>query len=383
MRIMDAVQQLAEPCEAVLERFRVDTRYIAAGAPASWKGGIVPGRARRHSCGTTSRTSSASAGPCRMTRRSTWTSRSTRWPTRRSRDVKNYPLPKGDDPSRFAGLRERALALKSETPYAVVSGISGVVYEICWYMRGLEQWFCDLMTEPEFCEAMLDQTLKFWMDWFRAVPRRGRRRGGRDHDRRRPGRTERARCSTRRSTAASSSRGTSGSCNTSAPARSAKIWYHTCGSCVDFIPDLHRQRHPHPQPGADQRARTWTRPSSSAASASELVFWGGGVRCATRPAARHAGGSRGERPPERAGPQARRRLRLQQRPQHPGRSAAGCEQQRRKYDWPFLYYLIHSLIHPFAFFNFSRFNRFSELVSNVAQISIVFRIATSKSLGQK
>ena len=46
----------------------------------------------------------------------------------------------------LAGLRERALRLRRETPYAVVSGISGVVYEICWYLRGLEQWFCDLMT---------------------------------------------------------------------------------------------------------------------------------------------------------------------------------------------------------------------------------------------
>ena len=25
----------------------------------------------------------------------------------------------------------------------------------------------DLLTEPEFCEALLDQTLKFWLDWFR------------------------------------------------------------------------------------------------------------------------------------------------------------------------------------------------------------------------
>lgn len=38
--IMDAVQQLARPCEAVLERLRVDTRYIAAGAAADFKGGI-------------------------------------------------------------------------------------------------------------------------------------------------------------------------------------------------------------------------------------------------------------------------------------------------------------------------------------------------------
>jgi len=30
--IMDAVQQLARPCEDLLQRFHVDTRYIAAGA---------------------------------------------------------------------------------------------------------------------------------------------------------------------------------------------------------------------------------------------------------------------------------------------------------------------------------------------------------------
>ena len=82
-------------------------------------------------------------------------------------DVARYPFPKGDDPSRFAGLRERALQLRKETPYAVVSGISGVVYETCWYMRGLERWFMDLATDPEFCGALLDQTLRFWLDWFR------------------------------------------------------------------------------------------------------------------------------------------------------------------------------------------------------------------------
>ncbi len=81
-------------------------------------------------------------------RRTTWISRCIRWPTATRNDLKDYPWPKGDDPSRFAGLRERALTLKKETPYAVVSGISGVVYEICWYLRGLEQWFCDLMGEP-------------------------------------------------------------------------------------------------------------------------------------------------------------------------------------------------------------------------------------------
>ena len=47
LEIMDAVQQLARPAEAVLQRFHVDTRYIAAGAAADFQGGIVGAAARR------------------------------------------------------------------------------------------------------------------------------------------------------------------------------------------------------------------------------------------------------------------------------------------------------------------------------------------------
>ena len=42
--IMDAVQQLAKPSEAVLERLGVDTRYVWAGGAKSFKGGIVQRR---------------------------------------------------------------------------------------------------------------------------------------------------------------------------------------------------------------------------------------------------------------------------------------------------------------------------------------------------
>ena len=44
---------------------------------------------------------------------------------------------------RAAGAGAR---LRRETPYAVVSGIAGVVYETCWYLRGLERWLMDLVT---------------------------------------------------------------------------------------------------------------------------------------------------------------------------------------------------------------------------------------------
>src|ERR1019366_6916507 len=164
--IMDSVQQLARPCEAVLQRFHVDTRYVAAGSPANWKGGIVQnvrGDKLWHDLTDEFGITWSMPEDFRLYMDIS------HHPLANAtiEDIKNYPFPKGDDPTRFTGLRERALILKRETPYAVVSGISGVVYEICWYMRGLEQWFCDLMADTQFCEAMLDQTLKFWMDWFR------------------------------------------------------------------------------------------------------------------------------------------------------------------------------------------------------------------------
>ena len=130
LNIMDAVQQLARPCEKVLERFHIDTRYIAAGAPADWKGGIV--QTERNGVKWHDLTdefgirwSMPDSTPNYMD--------ITLHPLADAtlKDVRDYPWPRGDDPSRFAGLRDRALQLRRDTPYAVVSGISGVVYEFC------------------------------------------------------------------------------------------------------------------------------------------------------------------------------------------------------------------------------------------------------------
>ena len=274
VRILDAVQQLAVPCESVLERFHVDTRYLHAGAAASWKGGIVTTtREGRQWQDLTDefgiRWSMPEDAPYYMD--------ITRHPLADAKlsDLPDYPWPKGDDPSRFAGLRQRALALRRDTPYAVVSGISGVVYEICWYLRGLEQWFCDLMTTPEFCEAMLDQTLRFWMDWFRVFldevgdvvdvimigddlagqngplfnPELYRRLVKPRHKRL----VQYIRSRTR-----------------------ARIWYHTCGSCLVFIPELIDNGVDILNP-VQISARNMDPVELKRRFGQQLVFWGGGV----------------------------------------------------------------------------------------------------------
>ena len=129
------------------------------------------------------------------------------------------------------------MRLRKETPYAVVSGICGVVYEICWYLRGLEQWYIDMVAEPEFCAALLDCTLKFWLDWFRVfldevgdlvdVIMIGDDLAGQTGPLFRPAFYRRV-VKPRQKQLVQYIRSRS----------KAKIWYHTCGSCLEYIPDL-------------------------------------------------------------------------------------------------------------------------------------------------
>src|SRR5512136_2898388 len=99
VRIVDAVQQLAGPCEKVLERFRVDTRYVAAGAAASWKGGIV--KAQRDGRNWEDLTDEFGVR-WSMPEDAPYYMDITLNPLAKATlaDVKDYPWPKGDDLSR-------------------------------------------------------------------------------------------------------------------------------------------------------------------------------------------------------------------------------------------------------------------------------------------
>ena len=274
IEVMDAVQQLARPSEAVLERLRVDTRYIAAGAASDFTGGIVTaerdGRLWHDLTDEFGVTwSMPDDAPYYMD--------ISHHPLAGAEigDIDDHPFPRGDDPGRFEGLRERALEIREQTPYAVVGGISGVVYEICWYMRGLEQWLCDTIERPDFCARLLDRTLRFWLDWFRLfldevgdlvdVIMIGDDLAGQrgplfrlDFYRKvvQPRHAELV--------AAIRSR------------TDARIWYHTCGACSRLIPDLLRNGIQVLNPvqiGAEDMdpaalKRRWGK---------ELAFWGGAI----------------------------------------------------------------------------------------------------------
>ena len=82
------------------------------------------------------------------------------------RELLSRSWPEEIDPRRTAGLRERALALraagKAVAAFGSWGGSTGV-FEQSWYMRGLERFLVDLLTDPDFAETLLDIQLRLHM----------------------------------------------------------------------------------------------------------------------------------------------------------------------------------------------------------------------------
>jgi len=236
LTILDPVQQLAAPCEEVLQRFHVDIRYLVAHGPDSFTGGIE----QNERDGRLWHDLKDEFGVVwSMPRDQMLFMDISHHPLADASivDIDDYPFPRGDDPTRFIGLREQAQQMHEETPYAVSTGIGGVVYEICWYMRGLERWFIDTIEQPEFCEALLDRTLDFWLGYYSHfmaevgdlvdVVMIGDDLAG-QHGPLFSGDFYRAVVKPRQKRLVRHIKSLTG----------ARIWYHTCGSCAPLLPEL-------------------------------------------------------------------------------------------------------------------------------------------------
>ncbi len=271
--ILDPVQQLARPCEEALQRFHVDTRYVLAHGPDGFDGTIRQAeRGGRVWHDLTDEFGVVWSMPVDAGLYMDISHHPLATAT--LADLADYPWPNGADPSRFTGVREQAQTLRTETPYALVTGISGVVYEYCWYMRGLERWFMDMIEQPEFCAALLDRTLAYWLDFLTGFMREvgdlvdvvmiGDDLAGQSGPLFSPAFYRKV-VKPRQKTLVQRIKSLT----------SAKIWYHTCGSCVEYIPDLLDN-------GIDILNPVQTSAVGMDAArlkqrfGRELVFWGGG-----------------------------------------------------------------------------------------------------------
>ncbi len=272
--ILDPVQQLARPCEAVLERFNVDIRYVCAHGPESFKGGTeqnvrdgklwhdlkdefgvvwsMPDDQQLYMDISHHPLADATADY-----------------------IADYPFPDGGDLTRFTGVRQQALEMRNETPYAISTGIGGVVYEYCWYMRGLERWFMDMLENPRFCEILLEETLKFWMAYYSGfmaevgdiidIVMIGDDLAGQDGPLFSPD-FYRKFVKPRHKKLIQHIKSLT----------SAKIWYHTCGGCSAYIPELIDNGIDILNP-VQISAANMEPQNLKCAFGKDIVLWGGGI----------------------------------------------------------------------------------------------------------
>ncbi len=272
--ILDPVQQLARPSEEILQRFHVDTRYIGAHGPDGFAGGIIKtvrgGRGwhdLRDELGVV----------WSMPEDQMLFMDISHHPLADAtvKDLTSYPFPRGNDPTRFTGLRKEALRMRSASNAALCTAIGGVVYETCWYMRGLERWFMDMIENPGFCEALLDRILAFWLGFYDGflgeigdlvdVVMVGDDLAGQSGPLFSPDFYRRIVKPRQKALVQHIKSKTK-----------AKVWYHTCGSCVEYIPDLIDN-------GADIlnpvqiSAKDMDPQSLKQKFGAQISFWGGGI----------------------------------------------------------------------------------------------------------
>ena len=272
--LMDPVQQLARPSADVLERFHVDMRYVFAHGPDSFQGGIEQnerGGRLWHDLADEFGVvwSMPDDQPLYMDISHHPLAEAT------IEELEDYPFPKGDDPTRFTGVRDEAARLRSETPYALSTGIGGVVYETCWYLRGLERWFTDMIENPAFCAALLDKMLRFWTDYYNAfmpevgdlvdVVMIGDDIGGQMGPLFSP-QFYRDVVKPRHKQLVQHIKSLT----------SAKVWYHTCGSVIQLIPDLIDNGIDILNP-VQLSAANMDLAELKSRFGDALVFWGGGI----------------------------------------------------------------------------------------------------------
>jgi len=274
IQMLDPVQQLAKPSETVLQRFHVDIRYVCSRGAAGFDWSIQQNRRG----GKLWHDLTDEFGVVwSMPDEQQLYMDISHHPLADAavEDIRDYPFPDGSDPSRFEGLRKEVSQLRKEIPYAISTGIGGVVYEICWYMRGLEKWFMDTIQNPEFCEVLLYQTLQYWMDYYTGfmgeigdlvdIVMIGDDLAGQDGPLFQPAFYK----------------------NVVKPRQKklvqhiksltdAKIWYHTCGGCKVYIPELIDNGIDILNPIQTSAARM-DAAELKAEFGDKLVLWGGGI----------------------------------------------------------------------------------------------------------
>ena len=152
--VYDLMQRLAVVDDGVLERFRVDTRYIMANPNENWALKIEEDGSYEDEWGI-------------YRKRCGYYCDNVRAPLagKSKPEILGFPFPDPAEQSRFRGLREKARRLYETTDYALMAGQAASLYYFSAELRGFEDYMLDLAYNPELVALLVDRVLEWMMEF--------------------------------------------------------------------------------------------------------------------------------------------------------------------------------------------------------------------------
>ncbi len=82
-------------------------------------------------------------------------------------EITNYDWPDGTDKALFKGLKEHAKKLRETTDYALTTQTVGCIYEYTTFLFGFTKALIYLRKKPELIIATMEELLKYWTDYIK------------------------------------------------------------------------------------------------------------------------------------------------------------------------------------------------------------------------
>lgn len=167
IKYADFVQQIAAPCEKLLQKFNIDTRYVRPLGGMIRIEDMQPQYKDKYV--------------------GVYDQFGVFWGNDVSKDldeilyydpvihpfenfktaseIRNYDWPDGTNETPFKGLKDHAKRLRKTTDYAIVTAPTGCVYEYTTFLFGFTKALRHLRTNPELIIAAMECLLKYWIDY--------------------------------------------------------------------------------------------------------------------------------------------------------------------------------------------------------------------------
>jgi len=92
------------------------------------------------------------------------------------KEIENYKFPDPEHPARFEGMAEKADELMNNRKVAYILGRNAAgIFEVALWLRGFENFFCDMIERPALAEVLLDKICEIKMRyWKKALEKVGK-----------------------------------------------------------------------------------------------------------------------------------------------------------------------------------------------------------------